>query len=801
MSFQRNESCDKCPLHKSAKSVCIPPTGKVPSKHRVMVIGEYPGPDEDSYGVPFIGRAGGVLNAQLTKLGLTREEVYVTNAVKCYPGEIRKPTSEEYETCTTAYLRQEIEDVAPNVIIPLGSTAFQALHGRKKVAFSITEISGIGRQITTDLYKGWVVPVIHPAATLHNQGYIKKFIDGMTAAFSFAKKMEETATNDFDASVDPPESVDLIANSPAVVYDTETTGLDPMEPGAQMRCIQFGTLAGDDVYLINRDMERFWHIITNPKILKIGHNVRFDVRWPFVHLSPRPYDLESLRTGIGPFFDTQLAHHLLDETTEHGLKKLAWSFTEHGGYEPDGNPAEWPDDKLYPYAKMDVVVTRKIARRFMERIESRGFSNLFRLIMDVLPVITYMEVRGIGIDVVRAVSQVQALQQRSEEITTEFKIYLRKKFGIQPWIDNFNPNSPQQVAGLLYNRLGAPLGRDNKPTADAATLEKFAPIYKEAEYILDFRSVASTASKITSMVRHTRESIDNQLVVSTDYTLDVTRTGRLSSREPNLQNIPRDDSESALKIVKSIFVPRPGYTFVECDFSQAELRIAAWFANDDAMIRLFQDRHMDFHQGTAELVFPKPHDAAEKKLFRQRAKATNFAVLYGASAYRVSKQIGSTVPYADELIRRYFRNFKGLAKWIADTKEFAIKNGYVVSPFGRKRRLSNVRSLERKLKEHALREATNAPIQGAASDLTLMCLIKTTKEVPEAKPVLTIHDSIVFEVPVGQRTKIALRLKACMEDARTAIKQRFGLDAPVPFFVDVKIGKQWGSAMKKLEEK
>jgi DNA polymerase-1 len=800
--MERDPSCKRCPLHKTARTVCI--GGDGPTGSDVVFVGEAPGPEEDRAGRPFIGRAGKLLDQRLKNIGMERSSIFITNAVKCFPGRIRRPTLDERKACSKAFLHDEIKAINPKVVVAVGKTAYDALKGGVVASFGFLGKSGIGEIVDLEFWEGWLVPVVHPAAVLRDRSRLSLLDRSLASVKSLLRRLDDGTMTKVETVEPNGFGPSKYAKARSVVLDLETTGLDPWEEGAKIRCCVMSPLESDERpdLGVGAEVSKSWYIASEDERRTIipdeyakhgtkpvvGHNIGFDLRWLFMEFGTR-LGYEALRNA-GPFDDTMIAHFLLDETApSHSLKSLAWKFTELGGYEPKGNPATWPDEVLFPYAIKDVEATRALARRFLPRIEEKGFSPVYRLLMDALPKLAFMESRGVHFDLKRATETSVMFHEKTEGKKAEIREWLSGRFpskegGVPNWVKGFNPASPKQVGDVLYTRLSAPLVKEHQndkelPTSKDALEELKSRGFPLAGMVLEFRKLDRATSTMKGMIERYGVDLDGNIVNRTQYLLHGAKSGRISSRNPNLQNIPKEEA------VHSLIIPRPGFLLAELDFSQIELRVAAWLADDKLMIELFQDRKTDFHQATADAIGLK----------RSIAKNLNFAVLYGGGPPKIASMAEVSIDEAQDFQRRYFERFAGLRKWIVNTQRNAERDRFVRSPFGRKRRLPNIRDRRRSNKRD-LNISVNSPIQATASDINLLALIETSNLVPEAKPVLIIHDSIVFEVPSESAESFVRKLQDIMESL--PIKERFGVEPTVPFFVDAAIGERWGESMKDL---
>jgi DNA polymerase-1 len=801
----RNESCTLCPLHENATEVCI--MGNGPTDARVMIIGQAPGYNEDQQGIPFVGKAGQLLDEELERAGIPRETVFVTNTAKCYPPDDRQPTRKEMEACRP-YLDAELKLVAPELVIVMGNTAMQG----------VLKTSGITSKANAIYEKDGrtVLPILHPAYVLRDPGHTDSFRTGLQVAKRFldgnTTGPPETQMNLVDNDglrfeflrelrrVDTPIAFDI---ETAPTDDREGAGLQPWAPDYKVETIGFswepGTAwvvplehreaewAPDSV--LERSIGSFYkgmHEALQGKKLG-GHNVKFD--------------LQGLRVrGSGPlqaFFDTLLMIHLLNENTlSKKLKPLAVQYLGATpwaeGLKHDGHD---PLDKLALYNAKDADYTLQLYHIFREKlIKQPRLARIYKHItMPAQNLLVDVELRGFPVSIRRLRDRHVALKQQMAALEEQMLSYVPADKQVHA-----NWNRSHFLLQFMFETLGLPIVKET-PKAKGEVAWKDAAVDEEVLLDLwDKHPMVPLLLEHRGLVKqegtYTRNWKDQILVtrerrIYPNYNVTGTVTGRLSS---NLQQVPRDH------FIRGIITAPPGYMLIEADFSQIELRIAAMVSHDPAMMKVYQDG-LDLHMEMASSITGKPAQYVTKEE-RSRAKPVSFGFIYGMG-WRgfipyARKTFGINV--SDEEAQHYrasfFLRFPQLVNWHASQRRQVQVLGYVDSPIGRRRRLPAVRSGDKEMREMAERQAINSPVQGFASDLTLMAMVALEHDEflsrQGTEMIGQVHDSILFESPEDTAEQSSEHIKSVMESL--PIEEMFGFDPPVPIIADVTLTRWWG---------
>jgi DNA polymerase I len=590
-----------------------------------------------------------------------------------------------------------------------------------------------------------------------------------------------------------------------VAVDTETSSLDPMradlcgfslavapneacyvplihrEGGIGRDSLFPGTIVDDQVSE-QAALELLKPLLEDLSILKVGHNFKFD--W-----------LIFRRRGIdaSPYDDTMLMSYVLDAgKTGHGMDELSEKLLGHKAiafnHVAGSGKAQIPFDdvdinKAAEYAAEDADVTLRLWRALKPRLPAEQVTTVYETLeRPLIRVLARMEQRGISID-----------RQTLSRLSGEFA---QKAGGLEAEIRELagaplNPGSPKQLGDILFGKLGLPGGTKTKTGAwstGARTLEDLAEQgHALPQKILDWRQVAKLRSTYTDALP-TYVNPDTHRV-HTCYSLASTTTGRLSSSEPNLQNIPIRTEEG--RKIRRAFVASPGMKLVSADYSQIELRLLSEVADVPALRKAFRDG-LDIHAMTASEMFGVPVEGMPGDV-RRRAKAINFGIIYGISAFGLAAQLGIPREEAGAYIKRYFERFPGIRDYMDETKEFARKHGYVLTLFGRKCHYPDIRNSNPSVRSFNERAAINARLQGSAADIIRRAMVRVEPALSKAKlnaqMLLQVHDELIFEVPEDEVEKTLPIIKRVMEEAPHP-----AVNLSVPLHVDARAADNWDEA-------
>ena len=731
--------------------------GYGPDTADLVLVGEAPGDTEVLEGKPFVGRAGQLLNKVLEEVGIDRDACYITNAVNCRPVPHRAPKAKEIAACRNRLIA-EIRQRTPRMVVALGNAAVQALMGRHNMG----DVHGTVNWCAD--VNAFVVPTYHPAAVLRSPGYYIDLIRDMQRAAlylhekkvltSVAQEVEYVTLHNHDHVL---ELVERLESLSEVAVDVETAS------DGSLLCIGLAW-RGDKAVVVTKDAlvdKRTVPMLNSAlkgKVL-IGHNLKFDVKqlWRA--------GVSDVRVGE----DTMLMSYTLDERPGvHKLKPLVRQYLNVPDYDAPireyySHMEDCPPIELWKYNAHDAAYTYALRSVLRRELDADGTWLLHNVLYPAANVLACMEYTGIMVD--REYLQGLASKLRDETQTLEQEMY--HLIGRQ-----FNPRSQKQLAQLLYHDLGLPIpdGRWSTDKDALAAIQDFHPLPAK---ILEYRG---KLKMLRTYVEALLDAADDEGRVHTNFNLHGTVTGRLSSSDPiNLQNIPRTEE------ARNAFIATPGYTLVEADLSQAEVRVLAWYCKDPNLIKALAEGG-DVHIRTACIMFHKKPKEVTKEL-RQAAKRLSFATIYGQSVEALAKELGVSVTEAKELQEQFFGTFPRAREWIKAQQDLALATGVVTTPFRRKRRFEYI---TRDNKAEVLRQAVNAPIQSLASDITLTALIRMGHKLGNSQStrlLLTVHDSILLET-TEDPVEIARWVKWEM------VSQV--LDGTVPFDADVKIGARWG---------
>ena len=570
--------------------------------------------------------------------------------------------------------------------------------------------------------------------------------------------------------------------------DTETTGLNPRH--AKLVGISVATAPGRAAYipLGHEDgaqlprplaLERLAPVLADPSILKIFHNAKFDL-----------HVLE--RAGLAdaaPVDDTMLMSYTLGAGRHgHGMDELSALHLDHRPISYDEvtgtgrnriSFAAVPIDRATAYAAEDADVTLRLWLLLRPRLRAEGALALYETMeRRLLPVLLGMERAGIMVDRADLESMSAEFTRRMDEIQREIEKLAGRAF---------NPGSPKQLGEILFDEMGLPGGKRTKTGAwgtDAAVLEELAASGHDLPArVLEWRQLQKLKSTYADALVGEIDIADQR--VHTSFSQAITTTGRLSSNEPNLQNIPIRTSEGAR--IRRAFIAAPGRSLISADYSQIELRLLAHVADIPALKESF-DKGEDIHARTAAEVFGVPMEGIDP-MVRRRAKAINFGIIYGISAFGLARQLGIENSEAKRFIDAYFARYPEIRSYMNETAEFARTHGYVLTPFGRRCYVPGIAEKNPARRGYAERQAINAPLQGGAADVIKRAMVRLPAAIRDAGldavMLLQVHDELVFEAPKDQADATAKLACAAMQSAASL---------SVPLLVETGIGSNWSDA-------
>ena len=577
--------------------------------------------------------------------------------------------------------------------------------------------------------------------------------------------------------------VEKMMKQEIVAFDTETEGLNALE--TDIVGISFSWQKGIGYYLPIKNNksahEKSFEILRpffeSTEIIKVGHNIKFDIQ--VLH----KYNVKV----SSPIYDTMVAHYLINPDMRHNLDTLSESYLNYSPISIESligkkgkNQISMRDvsiDKITDYASEDADITLQLKSIFDKEIEVNNLSKIFYDIeIPMINVLSEMETEGIKIDT----SYLEKLDKEFEEDLEKLKKEIFKKSG-----EEFNLNSPKQLGEILFDKLKLVSKPKKTKTGQYSTSEEvlssLANDHKIIEDILEWRSLDKLQNTYVKSLPNEVSSLTNR--VHSSFNQTVTTTGRLSSNNPNLQNIPIRTANG--QKIRRAFIPRGSdYILMAADYSQIELRVIASMSNEKNMIDAFVN-NQDIHTMTASKIYNvDPENVTREQ--RGNAKTVNFGIIYGVSAFGLSQQTDLNRSESKVMIDNYFLNYPGLKKYMSDQIDFARNNGYVETIMGRRRYLQNINSQNNMLRSGAERNAINAPIQGSAADIIKIAMININSELKKqslkSKMLLQVHDELVFDVHKSEKDQIKDIVKTTME---SAVKLK------VPLKIDLEFGKNW----------
>ena len=594
-------------------------------------------------------------------------------------------------------------------------------------------------------------------------------------------------TEHFYQSVAPGMAMNLfiknLMKQTSVCFDTETTDLDPLQ--AELVGIAFSWEKTKGFYIpfpsekeeAQKLIEALRPFFEAEEIEKIGQNLKYDIK------VLAKYDVEVK----GKLFDTMIAHYLINPDMRHNMDVLAETYLNYTPVSIEEligkkgknqkSMADVPVDQQTEYAVEDADVTLQLKEHFQKELGEANTQKLFDDIeIPLVQVLADMELEGINLDQEFLGSLSEAL---NNDITSlEKSIY--EEAG-----EEFNIGSPKQLGEILFDKLKLVDKPKKTRTGQYSTAEDvlsyLAPDHEIVQHVLDYRGLSKLKSTYVDALPAQVNSKTGR--VHTDYMQTVAATGRLSSNNPNLQNIPIRTERG--RQVRKAFVPRnEDYVLLAADYSQIELRIIAALSQEETMMKAFQEGE-DIHASTAAKVFNVPIDEVTREQ-RSNAKTVNFGIIYGVSAFGLSNQTDLTRSESKELIDTYYKTYPKLRNYISEQVDFARENGYVSTVLGRRRYLKDINSSNAVVRGAAERNAVNAPIQGSAADIIKIAMIKIHQKLKDkglkTKMLLQVHDELVFDVYKSELDEVQELIKSEMENA-------FKLD--VPLDVEVGLGDNW----------
>ena len=664
-------------------------------------------------------------------------------------------------------------DAAEYAVEPFNKEALTALFAELEFRTLSKRILGEKKEVVqTDLFG-------NPVATKKKQtvtvapSIVKRNIDNTEHSYHLMETEEKRA-----------ELIAKLGKEKAFCFDTETTGLNANE--AQLVGIAFSFQSHEAYYVpipkkqatAKEIVAEFKAVLEDASIDKIGQNIKYDM------LILRQYDVQVQ----GKLWDTMVLHYLIAPDKRHNLNYLSETYLE---YEPVAiqtligkkgkNQLSMRDvelEKIKEYAGEDADLTWQLKEKLLPELNEELLQLYNEIEEPLIYVLTEIEYNGFNLDVA-------FLEGYASEMDVAIKEAKNKVYEAAD-VNNFNLDSPKQIGEILFNKLEIPYRWCKTKTGQYSTneekLSELAEEHQIARDILDYRSLAKLKSTYVDALPKLVNKKTGRIHSSFNQALAA--TGRLSSQNPNLQNIPVRTLRG--REIRKAFIPKDEHhILLAADYSQIELRLVAEISKDEAMLQAFKEGQ-DIHSATAAKIYDVAIDEVQKEQ-RYNAKTVNFSIIYGAGATNLSKNLGIKRKEAKELIDQYFNEFSGLKNYMKQVVNNARENGYVTTLKGRRRYLRDIDSRNGMIRSQAERTAVNTPIQGTAADMIKLAMIKIHKVLQEkglgTKMISQVHDELIFDVPVNELDIIKPIIEENMKDALEGLE--------VPILVGMDTGQNW----------
>lgn len=775
--------CEECPLFEG--SIFVPSDG--PEQADLVFVGEAPGRNEASEGKPFIGAAGKLLDQLLPTTGRRRNEVFITNVCLCRPKDNSNPPTAAVGACHNR-LVTEIESRSPRVVVTLGNFASRSILDSQE---GITKLR-VGPPKSTEVLGGdvRVIPTFHPAASLYNHatfpdivtdfGKIKPALEGRisvsgnwsppdirifddihSADAALTELLNQTRLSEISIDIEVGVEKDTDLGRPDK-YDRLCVGISHRANTA--------FVLGRDPMQNRRILDKLGLVLDHKRI--IAQNGKFDLAGL--------YDLNPEGALNALTFDTMLAHYCLDERRgTHSLDQLAierlgspdWK-AEFRKHVPGKNFAEAPPELLYKYNAYDASNTFLLKTDLEEELATQPeLVRLHAFLVRTSPTLMRMEMNGVRIDLDYNKEVGEELQEQMAGYLDDLRQITEDK--------GYNPNSWQQVQKALKEQFNKRVKNTRKETiaalAELAAKKGDRVLYDFCQSHAAFKKGSKSYGTYIKGIRRRALEYGPEGRVFPDFLLHGTVTGRLSSRNPNLQNITRGDR------LRRQFIPStPDHVFIQADYGQAELRVVCWLARDAYLREVLSDSSRDIHSEVAERFYGKGFTKEQRVL----AKAVVFGLLYGREAYSLAMEHKISTREAQTYINAFFEVIPHTVKWIEEIKETVLGGDDLVTPFGRHRRFWLI---TRNNQEDILKEARAFLPQSTASDFTLESANRLARLGFWDNLRIPVHDSLLMEVHRSDAEEVARTMKQVMEETALELSEGY-----VPFPVDVAIGENWG---------
>lgn len=812
ISFQSNDFCLRCEGLAGTNINCG--QGRYFRKELkrvdIMIVGDSVNKEDIESKDFFSGRAGQEISSWIQETGLQTKVIYFDNAIRCNLdlGNLDKYSTQNKKKLVKncrPYLLREIERLKPKVIIPLGNIALQMLIDKTGI------VNWRGNVIRNKEFNCFILPTFHPYVILIGNYKWKELVfqDLLKAKELLTEKLEfkEQKKIFLKTEKQVKEFFEKLNQQKEIVIDIETIGIDSRGERARIIGISFSYSRDKGYFLPVMDsIDNQWielsesynwkktgkllfgKILSNKNIMKIAHNAAFELEWF------RSYGFDPIN-----FYDTMIGNEFLSSAqVGNSLKSIAWIETDGGGWESEIEKygkkdfSKIPVNELADYAISDAITTFVIYKNQKEYEKKSLAAENFRQHLQLRENLSEMESVGIPIDLEKS----QELSLKYADLIKKSETDIQKLSGCS----NLNVNSSKQIIELLWDKLfsfSKYRTKFKKPSSGVEVLETLLQDTKKnskENKILTALLTNREYSKLkgTYIDRFLEDGKKFGGKIYTHFNSSKTRTGRLSSSDPNFQNIPRGSD------VRGCVVPIRNYVLWEFDYSQLELRIAAEYCQDSTWIDLLNsgaDTHAFVGKNTIKKSDGSDYDESDFKdgELRAAAKIIGFSMIYGKTSWGLAKDLKITEQKAKEIIDNLFSTFPKLLEWIKSQHKFLRQNGFVQTLFGRELQIPNWDSDDEYDFAEACRKSVNYPVQGAASSCVIIGINRVydyfRKHKIKAKIHLTVHDSIMFSIPEDENSWLPKEIKRLLEMPISELTK-------VKLYVDAKSGKNWGEMQK-----
>ncbi len=688
-----------------------------------------------------------------------------------------------------AIMSKKLATIILNVPVELDVEALKVKEPNARALlplFEELEFRTFAKRVFTDTA---IIPKEKAEKAMQESGQMDLF--GGTGMFdeetSAEEKLKKLLTEKKYKTLDPGKALDhllwQIKKEKHFCFDTETTGLEKID--AQLVGIAFCLKPGEAWYLpFPEDQEKaqqladkMKEVFEDPGIEKTGQNLKYDIG------VLRNYHIQT----EGRLFDTMLAHYLLQPDMRHNMDVLAQTYLNYTPVSIEAligrkgknqlSMRSVPLEEITAYACEDADITLQLRKVFEPMLKEHKLLELFHTVeTPLVPVLAEMERHGVSIDMQALDKYSKVLEKKIDTIENEIYELAGARFNI---------GSPKQLGEILFVRLKVSDTAKKTKTKQFSTsedvLSKLADKHPIINKILDYRSLTKLKSTYVDALP---KLVNNKTGrIHTSYNQAVAATGRLSSNNPNLQNIPIRTEEG--RLIRQAFVPEgKEFTLLAADYSQIELRIIASMSKDEAMMEAFR-QNLDIHTATAAKVYEVELANVTKEM-RRNAKTVNFGIVYGISAFGLADRLNISKQEAAQIIDQYFEKYPGIKKYMEDTIKFAREHEYVSTIMGRRRYIKDINSANGMLRGYAERNAINAPVQGSAADMIKLAMIaihgEMQKKKMKSRMIMQVHDELVFEVHQDE----IVEMKSLVEE-----KMKTAMELDVPVVVEMNTGGNW----------